>query len=258
MRTDKDAYKALGWLVLLTVGSFLLIAVLEGSPGKVDPNRYMSLLLVLVVFMAPDLCRGFSQTNNTSGLTEKRRRFSTPVGLLSVVSVASFPDANVNVSDLPEYGYTIAVMLFVILAISLFDLITLYSRKNVVRKLLFIGFKTALFSAIFAIVLGFVEGLTEVQVFWLFMIVIGVTANVLTPDNNKLKVAIKRATPVARRVIRLIERMSFVSGITLIAALPFVDVEGNTLDKTLVVAVAILIVHWIFTRTRDERPDFQR
>lgn len=112
------------------------------------------------------------------------------VGALAIVAIMTFPDAPAQLSQFLDFGISLGVFAFFSLGSVLFGFTTLSHRKEDRGDFLASAFKAlvgAFFSTVF---LGSLQGLTEVQVLWLFAVVLGVFTSLVWPNNKRLAEAI--------------------------------------------------------------------
>ena len=247
-------YRELGslvfWLIVLPGFLGFTLFYLEHRALADEVTSALAVVSLLIVMSAPGFCPKPDKGESDTSLFNIKRRSAGSVGALAMVAIMTFPDATAQLSQFLDFGISLGVLALFSLGSVLFGFATLSHRKAD-RSDFWASIFKALVGAFFtAVFLGSLQGLTEVQVLWLFAVVLGVFTNLVWPNNKRLAEAIVKAEPLERRVLRIVERISFALGVTVIVIVAAID-RTPTLADFLGTAMIIGFCHWLLTRNRD-------
>lgn len=252
MRTDKQALKALVWIILTPSVVFLILWYFKRPLPDMLLRELFVFMALLACIAGPDLSLKLPRSEKSIGLAHIRRLFKGGTAAFAGVAVASFPDDSVRISDLMDYGFTLVVFSVIAIVVVAFNLAMLYPRKVVIKIMLKTGIRVIAMSAITALLIGMSVGQTPMQMLWYFFVILCVYSNLSLPGNVKLAAASRKAEPFARVVIHFLDRIAFASGIVVILALPFVE-TGWQSEYLLSLMLALYLGHWVYSRQKAEQ-----
>lgn len=249
-----DFYKGLGSMVLRvffwpSAMGFCLFYLEYRDVGG-DLGTLFALVSLLIVMSASAHCPWPYKSEPDTSLSNIKRRAAGSVGASAVAAIMTFPDGTVQPSQVFDYGIVLGVLVLFSLGSVLLNFAALSNREVDRDDFLSSTVKALVGALITAIFLGKLQGLSAVQIFWLFVVVLGVFTNLDWPNNKQLAEAMAKAQPFERRVSRIVERSGFAIGVTAILVVATFDRERSLVDF-LGTAMIIGLCHWLVTRDRD-------
>lgn len=252
MRTNKDVYRAMAFVVGLPLGlSFLLGFPFDTMSQSQAMYLAHSILYFLAVFTPGLMIKSYNETPRTKfQSTRTSARSLTSTG--GLVALISFPSSE---TTLLLYFYEWIWLILILMSALSFLVFRLYSSfrfNKVSQKMIIIAFRTIGYASLFSAVMGYVYSLSIVQTICSFLVILGVFNNQVWPGNTKLLATRKKATPLAKRAIDFVESLSFSSGITLLISLS-PSSQANSIADTLVYFAILFTAHWIFSLARGRQ-----
>jgi hypothetical protein len=162
----------------------------------------------------------------------------------------SFPGHTDQPSEFLDYGVGLGIVSLVSLGSFLLNILALKDRQPERRDFLLSASKACTGALATSIFLGSLHGLSAVQGFWLFVVVLGVFTNMLWSNSRVLAEAMRKANPSERRLLRVLEHTSISLGFTAIIMLSAFN-KAPTVADFLATAIIIGFGYWLFTRDRE-------
>lgn len=246
MRTNKDAYTALAFVVGLPLGlSFIL-----GFPfDTLSQEKALYLLHSILYFLAvftPDLIIGsYNQTPRTK-LQKVRVSARSLTSTGGLVALFSFPNSDTTVLDYFSEWIWLILILFIALSTLVFRLYCYFGMNKVSQKMLTMGFRTSGYAILCSAAMHHSYGLSPAQTICSFLMILGVFNHQIWPRNFKLLAIRKKATPLSRRLIDFVESLSLSSGVTLLISLSPSN-HANSIADTVAFFSILLTTHWLFS-----------
>lgn len=253
MRTNRDAYTALAIVVGLTLG----LSIIIGFPFNTLPKEnalylIQSILYFLAVF-TPDLIIGSYNKTPRTKLQKIRVSARSLTSTGGLVALISFPNSETTPLEYFHEWIWLILILLTALSILAFRLYSSFGINKVSQKLIINGLRTIGYASLCSAAIRYAYGLSPVQAFCSFLIILGIFNHLTWPGNAKLIATRKKATPPAKRAIDFIESLSFTSGITLL-----ISITPSILDLSIVDIVTFFLTvfttHWFFSLARGRQP----
>lgn len=252
MRTNKDAYRALAFVVGLPLGlSFFLGFPFDTMSQAQAIYLAYSILYFLAVFTPELIIKSYNQTPRTK-LQSIRVSAGSLTSTGGLVALISLPYSE---TTLLEYFYEwiwIFFALSIVLSVLVFRLWS-FGMNKASQKMLITGLRTIGYSTLCSAAIRYAYGLSPVQTFCSFLIILGVFNHLIWPGNSKLFAKRKKATPLAKRTIDFIESLSFTSGITLLISIT-PSIQDLPLENTVTFFITVFTTHWFFSLAKGSQP----